>query len=66
MGFNSRILNDVKKLDTILKESGSTYFFKTQIKGIDSFKGTNDSIEFIEKFINLYNETDKEFHQLDE
>jgi len=66
MGFNSRILNDVKKLDTVLKERGSNYFFKTHIKGIDSFKGNNDSIEFIEKFINLYNETDTEFHQLDE
>ncbi len=66
MGFNSRILSDVKNLDAVLREKGSNYFFKTHIRGIDSFKGSDDSIEFIEKFINLYNETDKEFHQLAE
>lgn len=66
MGFNSRILSNVNDLSIALKERGSNYFYETHVKQADSFRGPASSIEFIEKFIKTYNETDQEFHQLHE
>lgn len=64
MGFNSAILQDVNYLEQELKNIGSVDFYNKNVKGIDSFRGNIDSIEFIEKFIIEYNETDNKFYTI--
>lgn len=69
MGFNVRHYpEDVKILEDKLKNEGSHYFYNMYIKRVDCWMGSEkgkESERFIEKFMNKYNESDEEFHVLE-
>ena len=54
MGFNVRYVPSLSEIESIIKEKGKTWFYES-FKKSDSLRGDNDSIDFIEHFINNYN-----------
>lgn len=70
MGFNVRHYpEDVTILKDKLANQGSHYFYNMYIKRVDSWMGSDNTLEseqFIDKFMEKYNETDIEFHSISE
>ena len=70
MGFNVRHYpEDVTLLENKLKNEGSHYFYNMYIKRVDCWMGSEKakkSERFIEKFMEKYNESDKEFNTIED
>ena len=48
----------------MLLENGSDNFYWKYVKSTDAYIGSEESIEFIDKFMKKYYENNKEFHTL--
>lgn len=54
MSFNKRFLPSTSELQSVLKERGADYFYKTYVQSPDTLIGNQESIEFIAAFENKY------------
>jgi len=64
MSFNKKYLPTEKELITILLERGSNDFYRGYVKTVDAYIGSEESMEFIHRFVNKWTSTEKEFHCL--
>ena len=54
MGFNVRYVPSLEEIKTLIEEKGKPWFYES-LKKSDSLRGDKDSIDYIEHFINNYN-----------
>jgi hypothetical protein len=65
MGFNVRYVTSVNEIEELIKEKGRPWFYES-LKKSDSLRGNVDAIDYIEHFINNYNNGNLESNQVNE
>jgi predicted neutral ceramidase superfamily lipid hydrolase len=64
MSFNKKYLPTKEELITILLERGSDDFYRGYVKTVDAYIGSVESMEFMDKFVDKWTSTKKEFHSI--
>ncbi len=65
MGFNVRYVPALTEIKALVVEKGESWLYDS-FKKSDSLRGDSDSIDFIEHFINNYNNGNLESNQVTE
>jgi hypothetical protein len=64
MSFNKKYLHDVEVLEEVLLSEGSERFYFLYVKTADMYIGSSESIEFINVFVDKFEEANEEFYSL--